>query len=121
MTSLIYPCRDTVQSVGLIEIYMPFSGTNNAVLYFRHALALDEHRVKFRPFFRASGKPGHEKTHTEVSEYGGDNSEDNLNMIEKRQCSGKVHDYEVKVNSQSGSETNVKEVFFVGAHCGMFP
>ena len=109
-----------MHSVGLIEKHMPFSGTNNAILYFRHALALDEHRVKFRPFFRP-GKPKHERAHSEVSEHSEDGSEDSLDMIEGRQSSGVVHDFELRVNSENGSETDVKEVFFAGAHCGMFP
>ena len=105
----------------MIEKHMPFSGENNAILYFRHALALDEHRVKFRPFFRPGGKPKHERTHIEVSERSEDGSEDSLDMIEGQQSSGVVHDFELRVNSENGSETDVKEVFFAGAHCGMFP
>ena len=105
----------------MIEKHLPFSGANNAILYFRHALALDEHRVKFRPFFRLGGKPKHERTHIEVFECSEDGSEDSLDMIKRRQSSGVVHDLELRVNSENGPETDVKEVFFAGTHCGMFP
>jgi hypothetical protein len=37
--------RDTVASVGIIPRYLPFVSTNNSIRFFRHAVALDEHRV----------------------------------------------------------------------------
>ncbi|THH07892.1 hypothetical protein EW145_g3071 [Phellinidium pouzarii] len=40
---------DTVASVGLIPSSLPFTKSNTAIKVFRHALSLDEHRVKFRP------------------------------------------------------------------------
>jgi hypothetical protein len=80
-----------VHSVGIIEKHLPFSGTNNAILFFRHALSLDERRVKFRPFFYSGGKAKND---------------------------GKVHIFEAEENSKF-AETNFKEVFFAGAHCGM--
>jgi hypothetical protein len=39
---------DTVQSVGLLDRRLPFTTSNTAVRTFRHAVALDEHRVKFK-------------------------------------------------------------------------
>ncbi|KAF9651414.1 hypothetical protein BDM02DRAFT_3091324 [Thelephora ganbajun] len=92
---------DTVQSVGLIEKHLPFSGSNNAISYFRHALALDERRVKFRPFL-----------FSECSEVASDS-----HMIERRQSSGKVDDSETEINIETGPPTNIEEVFFAGAHC----
>lgn len=42
-------CWDTVASVGMIPRILPFAKTNNtSVRYFRHALALDERRAKFK-------------------------------------------------------------------------
>lgn len=41
--------RDTVSSVGLIPRTLPFTMSNTAIRTFRHAVALDEHRVKFKP------------------------------------------------------------------------
>ncbi|KLO10064.1 hypothetical protein SCHPADRAFT_878628 [Schizopora paradoxa] len=40
---------DTVASVGIIPQTLPFTKSNNAIKTFRHALSLDEHRVKFTP------------------------------------------------------------------------
>ncbi|KAF8527210.1 hypothetical protein JB92DRAFT_3087166 [Gautieria morchelliformis] len=39
---------DTVTSVGIISHRLPFAMSNSAIKTFRHAVSLDEHRVKFR-------------------------------------------------------------------------
>ncbi|KAF5345958.1 hypothetical protein D9756_010910 [Leucocoprinus leucothites] len=45
-------CWDTVNSVGLIRpIKLRYTRNNDIVRVFRHALALDEHRVRFKPNF----------------------------------------------------------------------
>ena len=41
--------RDTVSSVGLIPRTHPYTSINYSVKCFRHALALDERRARFRP------------------------------------------------------------------------
>ena len=41
--------RDTVSSVGIIPRTLPYSSQNDGVKVFRHALALDECRARFRP------------------------------------------------------------------------
>ncbi|TFK64441.1 hypothetical protein BDN72DRAFT_901547 [Pluteus cervinus] len=40
---------DTVSSIDLIPRTLPFSTSNDGVVTFRHALALDERRARFRP------------------------------------------------------------------------
>ncbi|KAG8916610.1 hypothetical protein FRC00_014627, partial [Tulasnella sp. 408] len=40
---------DTVSSVGFFSRHLPFTASNTIVKTFRHALALDEHRAKFKP------------------------------------------------------------------------
>ncbi|KDQ18896.1 hypothetical protein BOTBODRAFT_153774 [Botryobasidium botryosum FD-172 SS1] len=41
---------DTVSSVGLLyPRNLPFTTSNKSIVYFRHALSLDERRAKFRP------------------------------------------------------------------------
>lgn len=40
--------RDTVNSVGLIPRRLPFTTSNTIVRTFRHAVALDERRAKFK-------------------------------------------------------------------------
>ena len=45
----IFAIRDTVSSVGVIPRSHPYTSVNYAVKTFRHALALDERRARFRP------------------------------------------------------------------------
>ncbi|OAX37702.1 hypothetical protein K503DRAFT_857190 [Rhizopogon vinicolor AM-OR11-026] len=40
---------DTVSAVGLIPRRLPFTHANDSIKYFRHALSLDERRVRFKP------------------------------------------------------------------------
>ncbi|KAG9016007.1 hypothetical protein FRB90_003866 [Tulasnella sp. 427] len=40
---------DTVSSVGFFSRHLPFTASNTIIKTFRHALALDEHRAKFKP------------------------------------------------------------------------
>ena len=87
------PFRDTVESVGWSNSQLPFCSSNNAIKYFRHALALDECRVKFIPTFWGGGcEP------------------------EEQPCG--VHEFEHHVNGLHVTATDVEEVFFAGAHCG---
>ena len=54
---LIFPLRDTVSSVGITRRYI-MPGTNEInddICYFRHALAVDERRVKFLPEYVRGG------------------------------------------------------------------
>jgi uncharacterized protein (DUF2235 family) len=56
-TSLIFLDRDTVSFVGIIRRDV-LPGTNkydDKICYFRHALALDERRVKFQPEYISGG------------------------------------------------------------------
>jgi len=82
-----------VQSVGWFPKDTPFCKSNNAIAHFRHALALDERRVKFAPTPCTATPP-------------------------KKQKDFKIHKYEEDLNGLYVEKTDVKEVFFVGAHCG---
>ena len=84
-----------MESVGVGAKSLPFSGSNNAVKVFRHALALDEHRAMFIPTFCTGGKPRDQQTNPTNLET------DSEGMIRE--------------------ETDVKEVFFAGVHSGTLP
>ena len=110
-----------MQSVGLIPRHLPFSGSNNAIVHFRHALALDERRVKFIPSFHTSGgKPKAERADRRVSDHSEVVSKDSYNEIEELQRSAKPNSSELHVNAMAGTETDVEEVFFAGVHSGTF-
>ncbi len=67
-TSSLRIGRDTVSSIGMNgELGMNLPGTNDGmqhVCYFRHALALDERRVRFQPEF-AYGHSGWQRSDKE--------------------------------------------------------
>jgi len=54
-------CWDTVGSVGLIPFTLPYTSVNYGVKVFRHALALDECRVRFRPSLWCEQTPEREE------------------------------------------------------------
>src|SRR6188768_644951 len=59
--------RDTVSSIGVVRGTHMLPGTIDGmkhVCYFRHALALDERRVKFLPEYAYGGKTTHGKNAT---------------------------------------------------------
>ncbi|KAF7314983.1 DUF2235 domain-containing protein [Mycena indigotica] len=65
-------CWETVASVGvLMGRTLPFTAINSSIKTFRHALALDEHRVRFQPYL-IEPKPSPDDTdpypHTDVLE-----------------------------------------------------
>jgi len=80
---------DTVESVGWVSRPFPFASSNNSIAYFRHAMALDEHRVKFLPFF----------------------------YTEERYKQHEIKELEHHVNDLYVEKTDAEEVFFAGAHC----
>jgi len=116
---------DTVESVGLIPRRLPFTQVNNNIRYFRHALALDEHRVRFQPstWYRATphdhekGIKSHEmprsKGHPQRPQMplGKDHTYDSHHTQ-----AGRMRHFE---NHYADSETltDVEEVWFAGCHC----
>ena len=99
---------------------MLFPGKNDSILCFRHALALDEHRVKFRPFFYPGRKVKRNGKGIRDSERNRNDGGGTLDAIESLGSPGETYDYEQGVNSEDGSETDVLEVFFTGAYCDTF-
>jgi len=94
---------DTVNSVGLIEKTLPFADKNTTISYFRHALSLDERRVKFRPFFY-TGKPG--RLNGQGLKGPGHSTEGSGDTLVAEEA-----------NAVLEQETDFKEVFFAGVHC----
>ncbi|KAI6154266.1 hypothetical protein BKA82DRAFT_4099354 [Pisolithus tinctorius] len=119
---------DTVNSVGVIPRRLPFTRANNKIRYFRHALALDEHRVRFMPNFYnrstdADKKLGvqkgemprstkkfssihipYDKLLHEKSSSNGHHQESSLQDLERRY-------------TESILQTDFDEVWFAGCHC----
>ena len=92
--------RDTVGSIGWDSEDLPFCGSNSAIAHFRHALSLDERRVKFTPTYYG--------TKTSKDEDPNDEKESPVQKAEGAAKNLYVH------------ATDVEEVFFAGVHCGAF-
>ena|SRR6266702_1772280 len=110
-------CRDTVCSVGFIPHTLPFTHSNTAVRYFRHAISLDEHRAKF--------KANHWHLRHEDDQKGtklGEMPRSNQRHPHYHGCHHRHHDHkkeaEEEIDDGPGWETNVREVWFAGCHCG---
>ncbi|THH13472.1 hypothetical protein EW146_g6748 [Bondarzewia mesenterica] len=104
---LMQNCRDTVASVGIVPRTLPFVGTNDAIRYFRHALALDERRTKFMPSYYIQsaerGQPSQDQAPAQPPP--------------ARKHTSHVKAYEDEENAKSGLSTNALEVWFAGVHC----
>lgn len=106
---------DTVSSVGFLKTrVLPFHKSNSAVHYFRHALALDEHRAKFKAGQWVSLQEDHptspqpKKTSRSLSLPIFEKKEE----VDKRQLQQAFDMQEKDIN-----DTDVREVWFAGAHC----
>ncbi|KAI9444642.1 hypothetical protein H4582DRAFT_2094510 [Lactarius indigo] len=93
---------DTVASTGIImDETQPFAGVNTTIRVFRHALALDEHRVKFIPDYYHHGSEN-----LDLSNY-------------KKQVSdvpGNMSKVIPRLTDTVFEKPDVKEVWFVGCH-----
>jgi uncharacterized protein (DUF2235 family) len=132
---LIYVIRDTVCSVGFIPRYLPFVTSNSSIQYFRHALALDEHRAKFMPNYHRSWENDEDITPAdlEVQAQGLKNvspspeegaiSPSTPSAPEKkghpRHRQSTIQEmFEERINKSTGRKTDSLEVWFAGAHTG---
>ncbi|QRW21259.1 choline transport protein [Rhizoctonia solani] len=93
---------DTVNSVGIIPRELPFAKSNYLIRVFRHAVALDEHRAKFQPNLWGRSTESEEK----LGEAG------KKKVYHRQKSKSGVWSY-----VYGGHQTDVKEVWFAGAHC----
>jgi len=106
--------RDTVNSVGLVAgKRLPFTSSNYAVRTFRHALSLDERRVKFKANVWNRPEPDEVDLGTGVPK-GNEDEDMKVWALEQKWRPKRVD-----------VPTNIEEVWFAGCHCGkaqpMFP
>jgi Uncharacterized alpha/beta hydrolase domain (DUF2235) len=109
--------RDTVCSVGLTARTLPFTASNTAIRYFRHAISLDEHRAKFKAnYFHLRHSDDHKGTKL------GEMPRSNQRHPFYRR-SHPNHNHKSKKQIEQGYddgkwETDVQEVWFAGCHRG---
>ncbi|CAE6351079.1 unnamed protein product [Rhizoctonia solani] len=123
---------DTVNSVGIIPRELPFAKSNYLIRVFRHAVALDERRAKFKAnlWGRSTeadeklGEDGKKKVYRQEKTKGGMwsyvtswGSSDSVSSVKKAQGSRHRSGHDFTATADRGHQTNVKEVWFVGAHC----
>jgi len=95
---------DTVNSVGLIPRRLPFSTSNTIVRTFRHAMALDERRAKFK--VNLWNRPNDEEQTLSISD-----------QKPQRVRHTKKQHYDDRYVRDPTQPTDVEEVWFAGCHC----
>ncbi|KAI6136042.1 hypothetical protein F5141DRAFT_995472 [Pisolithus sp. B1] len=117
---------DTVNSVGIIPRRLPFTRANNKIRFFRHALALDEHRVRFMPNFYNRSTDADKKLGVQKGEMPRSVKKFNFHVPDKfvhDKSSSNGHHQELSLQdlerryTESISQTDFDEVWFAGCHC----
>ncbi|KAJ7053865.1 hypothetical protein C8F01DRAFT_503659 [Mycena amicta] len=127
---------DTVSSVGFVPRRLPFTRSNTHVRYFRHAIALDEHRARFLPSFWhrveaalgvAHGEmPKSRRQQVRTYDHLDDDEEEGTeeghgweekDKDEKMARKKTLKQLEREYTDGEHHHTHVEEVWFVGAHC----
>ena len=128
---------DTVDSVGLVPRRLPFTKSSDNIKFFRHALSLDERRVRFKPSHwkhpemheHHLGVKKHEMPRSKKKEIRElktkkqpkkeddadekkDVKHDDLKAMQKARLEELEHRF-----STHNFETDVEEVWFAGCHC----
>ncbi|KAF8810983.1 hypothetical protein BYT27DRAFT_7134432 [Phlegmacium glaucopus] len=112
---------DTVSSVGLISRRLPFTTSNTVVCTFRHALALDERRAKFKA--NLWNRPQEEEMLLSISEQKLAQAQQQP-ALESGECSTCIKQHhksalrtlEERYQKDRHTPTDVVEVWFAGSH-----
>jgi len=110
---------DTVCSVGLVPRSLPFTASNTAIRYFRHAISLDERRAKFKANYYHLTPP-EDLRGTTLGEMPRSNHRHphfhrrHHNHHHKDKSSPEE---EYERDDHDHVETNTLEVWFAGCHC----
>jgi uncharacterized protein (DUF2235 family) len=118
-------CFDSVASVGFIPRQLPLSSTpSNKVRYFRHAMALDERRAKFKVCrHQIKDSEGWEVSAKEPALLLSEDEDDSPPRVSHKRFGQDFHpnvtdeEYERLAETQAVLDTDVLEVWFAGAHC----
>ncbi|KAJ7160302.1 hypothetical protein C8R46DRAFT_1194678 [Mycena filopes] len=102
---------DTVSSVGLIPKRLPFTTSNTIVRTFRHAVSLDESRVKFQP--NLWNRPNRKEKLLSVT----DQKQQHDPRVANRPKKMSQHRMERTYSRDPTQPTDIDEVWFAGCHC----
>jgi len=109
---------DTVNSVGLIPRRLPFTTSNTIVRTFRHALALDERRAKFKA--NLWNRPNVQEATLGIEGQKPDAPTIHKDLDRKRnnaQRENSLRALEKKYSGLADRPTDIEEVWFAGCHC----
>ncbi|KAJ8085202.1 hypothetical protein AAF712_003504 [Marasmius tenuissimus] len=106
---------DTVGSVGVIPKRLPFTTSNTHVKYFRHAVALDERRARFKPnlWHHQPRNQGHLGLPPGAMPKGKPKRPE----PPKKAGSKTIQELERQYSGEGDHRTNIEEVWFAGCHC----
>lgn len=112
-----------MSSVGIIPRRLPFTVSNTHVRHFRHALALDERRVRFIPSFWDHHHEPKGLLRGAMPHSSSRHKPDRGLSKSERELHEKEQEYEEKTRSemQDGhieAPTDIEEVWFAGGHGG---
>ena len=117
--------RDTVSSIGVVRGKRLLPGTTDGmrhVCFFRHALALDERRVKFLPEY-AYGGSGLQAENPGDNAKSGDIGDKSVNRQNAMAATGLSYEggpvNEKADVPKEGKYAQIKEVWFAGTHSDM--
>lgn len=112
--------QETVSSVGVVlSRHLPFSTANTIIRTFRHALALDEHRVRFQPNLWHR-EPEDESGLATARAMDPEHSTPPKFEDGEAGLAAEIQDPSVTGGGRTKSKTDVKEVWFTGCHSGRF-
>ncbi|KAI6104529.1 hypothetical protein EDD16DRAFT_1695976 [Pisolithus croceorrhizus] len=112
--------------VEFVGVWLPFTRANNKIRFFRHALALDEHRVRFMPNFYNRSTDADKKLGVQKGEMPRSVKKFNFHVPDKfvhDKSSSNGHHQELSLQdlerryTESISQTDFDEVWFAGCHC----
>ena len=125
--SMLTPSRDTVSSIGVVRGKKMLPGTIDVmkhVCYFRHALALDERRVKFLPEYAYGGTsiPIAKVDDIDMTTIISESSDKEATEITKKEVEDKLpqkKDGQSQAATLTGKRPQTMEVWFAGTHSDM--
>ncbi|KAJ7738305.1 hypothetical protein B0H16DRAFT_1424826 [Mycena metata] len=106
---------DTVDSVGLIPRRLPFTTSNTIVRTFRHAIALDESRVKFQP--NLWNRPNQKEKLLSITDQNQQRAAAAKWVRGHPSKKMSQHLMERKYSRDPTQPTDIDEVWFSGCHC----
>jgi uncharacterized protein (DUF2235 family) len=111
--------RDTVSSIGFIRgKNLPGTASPEHICFFRHALALDERRVKFLPEYARGGVMEAGGKHHVVKKENRGSSADAAQAPDPT-SSKRRQEVGSGLQKPSGGHPHIKEVWFAGTHSDM--